>query len=151
MGSSSPAIRIRVAACVTEGERLLLVQHQKRGRRYWLLPGGGVELHETLTAALRRELMEETGLSIEVGRLVIVCEVIEPAGRHILNLVFAARVTGGELSARRDGAVVDARWHRRDSLRSLVSHPHIVEEILACWAEGFEGPVRVLGDVWQPI
>src|SRR5258708_5802138 len=41
-------IRIRVAVCLVEGERILLVQHVKNGRRYWLLPRGGVQGGEAL-------------------------------------------------------------------------------------------------------
>ena len=143
-------IRIRVAACITEGERVLLVEHAKNGRRYWLLPGGGLEQGETIHAALRRELIEETGLTIEVGRLIIVCEVIEPTGRHIVNLVFAGRVTGGALAVGHDQYLADARWRERAELSSLESYPCITDEILSCWDEGFDGPVRFLGDVWQP-
>lgn len=146
-----PPIRIRVSACLTDGDRILLVQHHKRERRYWLLPGGGVERGERLTAALQRELVEETGLQIEVGRLLIVCEVLEPGGRHIVNLVFRGTVAGGELRVGRDGVVVDVRWHERGCLRELVTHPYILDEVLACWDEGFEGPVRFLGNVWRAL
>lgn len=143
-------MRIRVAACLTKDDRILLVEHAKKDRRYWLLPGGGLEEGETLHDAVKRELMEETGLAIEVGRLIIVCEVIEPAGRHIVNLVFAGQVTGGKLAVGADRYLVDARWRERDELSTLESYPRIAQDILACWDENFTGPVRYLGDVWQP-
>ncbi|MFN2569207.1 MAG: NUDIX domain-containing protein [Candidatus Dormibacteria bacterium] len=151
MNDAGPApIRIRVAVCLCEDQRILLVQHEKRGHRYWLLPGGGVEPGETIMAALERELIEETGLTIEVGRLIIVCEVIDPGRRHIVNLVFAGRVTGGQLSVGFDGVLVDARWQPRAALGSLEIYPHLAADVNQCWDEGFEGPVRFLGDVWRP-
>ncbi len=136
--------------CLCDGDRLLLAEHVKDGRRHWLLPGGGVEVGETLVEAAARESLEETGLAVEVGRLVLVCEAIEAGGRHLLNMVFAASAPPAKVRVGRDGVLDDVAWHGRDELTSLELHPPIGAEILACWDEGFAGPVRVLGNVWRP-
>jgi 8-oxo-dGTP diphosphatase len=136
--------------CLVDGDSILLVEHLKAGRRHWLLPGGGVEEGETLVEAVRREVQEETGLTAEAHRLVLLCEVIEPRGRHLLNVVFAGATTGGNLEAGRDGTLDAVGWRHRDELATLDMHPPIASEILGCWAEGFAGPVRVLGNVWRP-
>jgi ADP-ribose pyrophosphatase YjhB (NUDIX family) len=154
--------RIRVAVCLTSGDRLLLVAHRKARHRYWLLPGGGVESGETLVAAARRELLEETGVDVEIGRLVIVCEAIEPGGRHLVNLVFAAgggtHPAAGGLEAGpavspphppvRDPAIAEVRWVTRAELLSLELHPPIADAVAAAWTAGFTGDVQVLGNVW---
>jgi len=142
-------VRIRVAVCLVEEGRVLLVEHEKAERRYWLLPGGGVELSETMVEAASRELVEETGYECEVGRLVIVCEAIEPMGRHIVNIVFAGRRTGGTLSVGSDRALRDARWVERDRLLELEFYPPIAGTVAECIDEGLEGPVRYLGNVWR--
>jgi len=144
------AVRVRVAAFVTDGDRVLLVEHAKAGRRYWLLPGGGVEAGETLAQATTREIREETGFDIEPGRLLLVCEAIQPGGRHLINLVFAAALRGGELRCGADRVLRDARWVTRSEFHSLPVRPPILDELEQCWDDGFAGPVRVLGNVWQP-
>ena len=129
---------------------MLLVQHEKAGRRYWLLPGGGLERGETVARCAEREVEEETGYRVTPGRLVLVCEAIEPAGRHILNLVYAGRITGGTLAVGEDdSALRDAAWHGRDAVASLTMYPAIAGELLECWDQGFTGPVRELGNLWK--
>jgi ADP-ribose pyrophosphatase YjhB (NUDIX family) len=148
---SDAAVRVRVAVCLCQGDRILLAEHVKDGHRHWLLPGGGVETGETLVEAARRELLEETALTVVVGRLIVVCEAIEPGRRHLLNLVFAGSAPeGSEPRPGRDGVLQDVGWHDRDELATIEMHPPIGLEILACWDEGFAGPVRVLGNVWRP-
>src|SRR5437588_5715353 len=79
--------QLRVAALTVRAEQILLVEHRKRGQRYWVLPGGRLQGNETLDAALRRELREELALETRVGQLVIVCETLAP-DRHVVNLIF---------------------------------------------------------------
>ena len=143
-------MRVRVGVCLVDGDHILLAEHVKRGHRHWLLPGGGVEPGESMEETAAREMLEETGFTVATGRLLIVCEAIEPGGRHLINLVFAATRLGGTLQVGRDGPLEDVAWRRRDELAGLDMHPPIAQAVLDCWAEAFEGPVKVLGNVWRP-
>ena len=143
--------QLRVAAIIVREGQLLLVEHRKRGQRYWVLPGGRLEGRETLDAALRRELEEELRLEARVGPLVIVCESLAP-DRHFVNLIFQSEI--GESAEPqldpRDPVLAGWQWVSVDQLPRLDFRPPIAEAVQAAIAERFAGPVRVLGDTWKP-
>jgi 8-oxo-dGTP diphosphatase len=143
-------VRVRVGVCLVEDDRILLAEHVKSGHRHWLLPGGGVEPGETMAETAAREMLEETGFTVKTGRLLIVCEAIEARGRHLVNMVFSATRLHGSLRVGRDGTLEEVAWRGREELEGLDMHPPIASAVLACWDEGFEGPVKVLGNVWRP-
>ena len=108
---------IGVGAIIIEAGSVVLVE---RGREplkgYWSLPGGAVEVGESLVEAVRRETLEETGLEIEALSVVEVFERIirDAAGLaeyHYVLVDYHCRVTGGELKAGDD--VSSARWVER--------------------------------------
>ncbi len=143
--------RVRVAVVlVDEQDRILLVRHRKGEQTYWLLPGGGLDYGESLFECARRELAEETGLTIEADRMIYVSEAIAPDGaRHILNLYVMGRVTGGEIGPPPAGDVIDEiAWLPIAELPGLTLYPAIAEHLLVSHAEGFAHEVRYLGSRW---
>jgi 8-oxo-dGTP diphosphatase len=89
--------------------RLLLVKRRNEpGAGLWSLPGGRIEPTETDEQALVREILEETSLSVTVGRLLGAVQRPGLGGAVIDIRDYAAFVTGGVLAAGDDAA--DARW-----------------------------------------
>jgi 8-oxo-dGTP diphosphatase len=114
---------VGVGAVIIDSGRVLLV---KRGSPpllgQWSLPGGVVELGETLRSAAEREAREETGLIVKAGQVLEVLDRIIPGeeGRaqyHYVLIDFLCRVIGGELRAGGDAA--DAAWASEDGLEKF--------------------------------
>jgi 8-oxo-dGTP diphosphatase len=134
-----------------DGE-VLLVRHEKGGRSYWLVPGGGVDPGETMVDAGARELREETGYDVEVNRLVLLCEAIDPnpGGRHIVNAVYSGTIRAGSLSVGAgDKALREAKWLPIAALTSLEMYPPIGHHLRDVIDENGQGAVRVLGNTWR--
>jgi 8-oxo-dGTP diphosphatase len=136
---STRSPRVRVAGVLTRGSRLLLVEHERDGRRYHLLPGGGLEWGETCRQALVREFAEELSLRVVPGRLLALSESIEPRGRrHILNLTFHIRGASGALRLHPDRRLKRAVWVERADLPKLTFYPEIRRLLLRAWKKRFK-------------
>ncbi len=146
--------RIRVSAILRRENRILLVRHEKHGREYWLLPGGGVSTGETLLEAVKRELAEEVGIDEDflLEGPVALADSISPAGwpaKHVVHIVFAGHL--GDRSLERvtsdDVAVRNHRLFDVEELAELAVHPPI-QRFLARWEPG--DPTVYLGSLWAP-
>src|SRR5438067_7769104 len=90
---SSAHFRIGVNALIFDQGRILLAH--RRDIDWWNLPGGGMEVGETVDEAVVREVREETGLEVQVEQLVGVYS--KPQKQEVV-LTFRCAVTGGGLS-----------------------------------------------------
>lgn len=115
--------RVAVGAVVFKENKILLV---RRGcapsKGLWAIPGGSMELGETLQAAAEREIFEETGILIRAGEPVFTFDVIDrdDKGRirfHYVIVDMTAEYIGGTLQPGDDAA--EARWVSAPALADL--------------------------------
>ncbi len=114
---------IGVGALIFDRGRILLAQRGKEPLKgWWSLPGGLLELGESLDDAVRREVREETGLEVRPAGVLEIFERImrDAAGApeyHYVLIDYVCRITGGALQAGSDVCAV--RWTAHAELASL--------------------------------
>jgi ADP-ribose pyrophosphatase YjhB (NUDIX family) len=91
----------RVTGICIEDDQILLLDQDTDGPRRWSLPGGKVEDGETLAGALVREMAEETGVEVEVGRLLYL---FDHVSAQVVHITFEVRRSGGRVGAVAEGA-----------------------------------------------
>ncbi|MBA2954704.1 NUDIX domain-containing protein [Nocardioides sp. MAH-18] len=111
--------RLGAYAVITRDDHVLLALWNEPAVATWTLPGGGVELGESLEEGAVREVREETGYDVTLGALLGVRTLLTPPERRQrrrerwlrqVHVVYAATVVGGDLTREVDGTTDEARW-----------------------------------------
>ena len=130
-------MRVRVAGLLRVSDSILLVEHEKAGRTYWLLPGGGVRTGERAADALRRELREELSVDCEVDELLFVVETVGGWGKHFIQATYEIGIPdtkslkiGGDRRVRRFG------FFGEGDLEPITVYPDIKSELRGFLADG---------------
>jgi 8-oxo-dGTP diphosphatase len=128
---------LAVSAAIIRDGRVLVTQ-RARGPALgvWTMPGGVVEAGETLAEALKREILEETQITIEPVALaghreVVVRDVAGKVSRHFVIMCFASRWIAGEPKLNEE--LSDARWLRPAELSSLKTTEGLAEIVAAAF------------------
>ncbi len=122
-----PGLAVNVAV-IHEGKILLT---QREDFETWILPGGGVEEGESLAQAAIRETKEETGLNIELTRLVgVYSRLSNMSTTHAV--LFTARPIGGEIKCQ-EGETIAVEWFAFDEIPGPLSlgHKRRIEDVVA--------------------
>lgn len=130
----SPEIRVRVTVILKrEDGKICFVRHNKNGKVYWLLPGGGQDPFESAVDAAKRELFEELRLEVENFKLAFVRESFaKDISRHIQFLVFEgleadlSRISLGE-----DERVEGFDFFDSDEIAQKTIYPTIKDDLIA--------------------
>ncbi|TDC66348.1 NUDIX hydrolase [Streptomyces hainanensis] len=117
---------VAASAVVTDDQGRILLQ-RRRDNDLWALPGGGMELTESLPGAAVREVKEETGLDVEITGLVgtytdprHIIAYTDGEVRRQFNVCFTARINGGQLAMSNEST--DIRFVEPRGLSDLPMH-----------------------------
>jgi 8-oxo-dGTP diphosphatase len=131
--------RIRAAGILVDQGRILMVNENERGLSYWVPPGGGFEAKDGNTHnTVKREVWEETGLSVTVGNLLFVREFCETfrAIYHVEQFYIVDHWSG-EVSLKNLEAIGEearyisqARWFTKQELSQVDVFPPQLKDVL---------------------
>ncbi|UCF55791.1 MAG: NUDIX hydrolase [Deltaproteobacteria bacterium] len=125
---------IAVGGIIFHGQSVLLVKRNREpGKGQWSLPGGAVELGETLKEALKREISEEVSIKIEIGGLVrLLDRIIEDPENRIRFHYVIADYWGWKVSGQSHPAsdISDARFVPLKEIQKMEIHEEVEKTIL---------------------
>ena len=153
---SKGSVRISAKAVVVVGGRILLCKHRDADGDWYCLPGGGQRHGETVPEAIERECLEETGLRVRMGRILLIRDYIAnnhefaetDADAQQVELMFECELVDGgtpRLGVLPDEMQTGAEWVELAGLRNVRMYPKAIVTILV---EGVpDGCPVYLGDV----
>ena len=133
-------MRVKARAVILIDGRLIVAEQRRGGRIEHSLPGGRVNERESVLAALKREVAEETGLDVTPGQLIYISEIVESVRKHDLELIFLAEPFG--VPGLNAFKAIDVQAGER-----LAINPPILDEIARDLSTGWRETPRWLGNL----
>lgn len=136
---------IRVTGILIENEKILLVKQNVSDKRDWSLPGGKLERGETLEQGIIREMKEETGLCVEIIKMLYICDV-SATDNTLLHITFLLRRIDGEIelpsNVFENNPINDVRFVQISDLSDFGFSSKFIELL----SKGFQGSGNYVGD-----
>ena len=124
-------IRLSASGIIFQHDKVLLVRYKDQKTDFLVGPGGGVFPEEDLYSGLKREVLEETGLLVNPGRMLLVEDLLASKYR-VIKIWFLCTIVGGEITeteeARIEG-IVDVNWYTRSQLENEIVYPEILKSV----------------------
>ena len=120
-------MKVRPSIAIVENSHLLLMRYRYGNADVYNLPGGNVDKGETLTQTVVRELMEELGIEVEVGKMILSGDVIMPEGKEdVIHCVFEGKIMDGKpiLNPKQTSAL-EVVWMPLVDLNQLEMYPNV--------------------------
>ncbi|MCD6494649.1 NUDIX domain-containing protein [Candidatus Bipolaricaulota bacterium] len=150
-------IRNSAKAIIIEDDRILLTRNRNNAGEFYLLPGGGQRHGESLAEAVVRECMEEIGVRVSVGDLLLVRDYISANHEfaeqdddvHQVEFMFRCQIAEGDVHVGKapDDWQTGAEWVEMRRLNEVCLYPAAIVEPLQCIARGENPGTCYLGDV----
>ena len=143
--------RVRVAGILIENNKILLIEHLKKNKKYWLVPGGGVDWGESTAEALIREYKEETNLDITVEKFLFLSETIaNDKKKHVINLYFQIKIIKNSIYNMKLGDernLTDLKFITKEEIENIKLYPNIKTQLIQLLNEEKIAPY--LGLLWD--
>lgn len=134
-----PFYRI-IVAIIRKGDQLLIVNNQSGQEKRWSLPGGQIESGETLEQALRREVEEETGLTVTSSLFAFLTENFMPTYQaHSLVTYFDCQVSGRVDPNDPDEEIIETKWINQTDLAEYITSEDVRLPLSAYLEEQHKG------------
>lgn len=135
--------RLAAAGIIIDKNKILLVRYKdKNGQTLLVGPGGGIMPEEDLIAGLKREVFEETGLSVQPSRMLFVEDLLSSKHRMIKIWFFCSIVEGviTQTEEARIEGIIDVNWYTKSQLEYETVYPEILKAIdwLEFYSQTFE-------------
>ena len=131
-------MKVRPSIAIVENNHLLLMKYRYGNTNVYNLPGGNVDKGETLTETVARELIEELGIKVEVGTMILLGDVIMPEGKEdVLHCVFEGKIlTGKPVLNPKETSALALVWMPLVELHELEMYPNVGAELQRFYLKG---------------
>jgi len=143
-------MRCRPALVIIENNHLLVMKYQYGDQFIYNLPGGNPDPNELLSDTIARECMEELGIDVEVGTMLLMGQVSGTELRDdVLHILFEGAIIGGipALQAEETNAL-EVLWIPLEEMNQITMYPNIGMELLNLLFTQQKG--KYIGAIQQP-